>query len=297
MISTHEMEAMNPTSPKDRFKQLIVVSFFGIAMLSYSCYDAGIFNPITITEEKLSIGNGKFVYKTLARDYLTSTGSMRSLSDDLLLSEYDFHKNKIYSILLDNVPKLIPTSYTRIIVGTFLDDEDTSKKKEEEEGNTLRMMLLSKNNNDDETTTNIYTEFKEDDDERDDRSRRFWDSLNYQIGILPSTTNVAVIKFRFTNGFFSSLIHFYKVIPALVKYMQEKDVVDPIIIYSCNTSDLMCTFYAPFDNISQFHLNELDTKQYKLKLMNEKKIKEKDGSTTVEETSSSEEEVTNNSEL
>merc|ERR1711862_689785 len=141
---------------------------------------------------------------------------------------------------------------------------DTDKEKEE--------LLSGNNNNENKAKTNIYTEYKEEDDDKDNRSSRFWDSLNYDIGILPNNTNVAVIKFRFTNGFFSSLIHFYKVIPTLVKYMHDKNIMNPIVIYTCNTSDLICTFYSPFENISQFHMNELDTKKYKLKLIQEKKI-------------------------
>lgn len=267
------MEALNPTSPKERMKQLIVITIFGIAFLTYHLYDAGAFHDVHVTQGVFTTSSTAFVYKTIARDYLTSAGSMRSLSDDLLLQDYEFTKNQIYTIFLDNT-KVIPTNYKRFIVGTIVENDDDP-----------RMLLLSKNNdNDDDTSTvsntNVYAEYKNDDDDKDGRSQRFWNSVNYNIGIIPEKTSVAKVSFRFTDGFISSMIHSYKVIPKIVEYMKkEKNIVDPIIIYTCNSDEAMCTFYSPLENMSQFHLNELDTNEYASKLIKEKKMESKDDST------------------
>ena len=67
MLSSHEMEAMNPTSPKERMKQLIVISICGIAMLSYHLYDAGAFHDVHITQDVFTFSSTAFIYKTIAR--------------------------------------------------------------------------------------------------------------------------------------------------------------------------------------------------------------------------------------
>jgi len=277
MLSSHEMEAMNPTSPKERMKQLIVISICGIAMLSYHLYDAGAFHDVHITQDVFTISSTAFIYKTIARDYLTSAGTMRSLSDDLLLQDYEFRKNQIYTIFLDNT-KLIPTNYKRSIVGTIVEKNNDDR----------RMLLLSKNDdnaNDDTSASassdsNVYAEYKNDDDDKDGRSERFWNSINYNIGIIPEKTNVLKVSFRFTNGFLSSMIHFWKVVPKIVEYIKkEKNIVEPVIIYTCNSEEQICTFYSPLENMSQFHLNELDTNEYASTLIKEKKMEFKEDTT------------------
>ena len=174
------------------------------------------------------------------RDYLTSAGTMRSLSDDLLLQDYEFRKNQIYTIFLDNT-KLIPTNYKRSIVGTIVEKNNDDR----------RMLLLSKNddNTNDDTSassdSNVYAEYKNDDDDKEGRSERFWNSINYNIGIIPEKTNVLKVSFRFTNGFLSSMIHFWKVVPKIVEYIKkEKNIVEPVIIYTCNSEEQICTFYS-----------------------------------------------------
>jgi len=279
MLSSHEIEALNPTSPKERMKQLIVISIAGIAFLSYHLYDAGLFNPIDITADVLELSNSAFIYKTVARDYLTSAGNLRAISDDLLLQDYEFTNHQIYTIFLDSSKKVIPTNYKRSITGTVVDTDNDSKTS-----------LLS-GNKDDDSSTNVYAEYKNDDEDGNEgRSKRFWKSINYKLGIVPTKSNVLKVQFRFTNGFLSSLVHFYKVVPAIIDSVKGKGILEPIIIYTCNSGEEICTFYSPLENMSQFHLGELDADQYARKLIKDKIIDD-------DSTSSSEEDKNKDTEL
>lgn len=195
------------------------------AVFSHSILKAGGFQSV-----QASIGSfpgGEFCYKTTVRDYATSMSLAEGVGKDMGIGRSGF-ADTIYTLYLDD-PREIGAEKLRFAAGNLAQTDESRKVN--------HGSLLPKNEH-------ITPPSAIDLDELP--VRKLWLKLPYQTAELPKVENAVVVHFPFTNGFVSSLLFTYKVLPSLLDQARKHiDAPEPMVIMStCSVSQQMCTFYA-----------------------------------------------------
>jgi len=233
-ISYEELQLnQGPPSTKERLQQIALLLVLGGGFALFSFWDAGVFSPVVVAEDVFP--GGEFIYKFVARDYAVCGGNMRRLASDCSMLESDDWNNLFYCVFLDDDSQ-IPSDKTRFFVGAIVDQTNRDKKEALLEKNLLLPETGS--------STHVFADFIQGSKPSQGKSEQFWKQLPYKKGKLPKVKS-ALVQFRFTNGFVSSLIYKYKVTPALIKYAKQHGVVDhPLTIVTCSVHKKICTHYA-----------------------------------------------------
>jgi len=234
LLNYHELTIDEPRNSLQQKKQFLVVTVGGFAVLLNALVHAGLFEPVQIYKNGIYPG-GEFVYKQYEGDYASTGGLMREVKEDLGIGDYDpLDKGNglVFSVFLDNMEVLVPSGKERSFTGILIDKTQKDLKK----------ILLEKK-----------TELTEDNENL---------QRSYTVGDLPSVKSF-VVKFAYTDGFISALIHTYKIFPALIKYAKKHNDGNRIVISStCSIKQRMCTHYVPLRKGNDFFLARPSTESY-----------------------------------
>lgn len=246
-----------PRDSPARRKQFLVISAIMVVMSLHAALTAGMLATITIAPGQFP--GGEFVYKFMTKDYAASTGTLRTVSSDLGITEDGGSSNLIiaeeeegfekldtadllYSILLDD-PSFIPGGNTRFASGVLLPKESNSN------GGKMKKLLLE------DANTLIAKEGKEIGTHSKD--------VKYEVGKLPKV-NAAVAQHPFTAGAFSAILQSYKIVPKFKQYAKDhgESGKSPIIIATCSAKQKMCTYYMPLAKRDAFYMGKPTMEQY-----------------------------------
>ena len=200
VLNYHELTINEPRDSPQRRKQFLVISAIMVIMTIHSALTAGILSstPISISQFP---GNSEFIYKSMVKDYAATTGTLRTVANDLDIENDNSAfaidtADLLYSILLDNDANLIPGGRTRFVSGLFLGSSSNNASS-----NEMKKKLLDKNKDIDDTTTTTKL--------TDDGNLHSKD-VKYEVGYLPKV-EAAVIVHPFTAGAWSAILQSYKV--------------------------------------------------------------------------------------
>mmetsp|Transcript_16540 Transcript_16540/g.18863 ORF Transcript_16540/g.18863 Transcript_16540/m.18863 type:complete len:270 (+) Transcript_16540:110-919(+) len=238
-VSYHELQAGVPSSARHtagQRKQFLVICVIGAAFAANAFITAGLFEPVFVRNDGIYPG-GEFVYKLIEdRDYATTGGIWRKISEDLKSDPLGVDENfddSLYSVYIDN----LDSGFGRYFSGILIDhSKDAMKNK----------LLATKRD----------LEIVEDDP-------LGFRTSNYKIGDLPSV-RAHVATFPYTDGFVSALLHNYKVFPALLKHAKNFSGNGRKIVISstCDRELKRCNHYVPMIEEETFLLGEPDTDEY-----------------------------------
>ena len=252
LMNYHELTMNEARDSPARRKQFLLICVVMAGAMMYSIITAGGFTPVEFTEGNFP--GGEYVYKFSKRDYAAANGLARSIGRDLDLNPRKL-ADVIYNIYLDHPGVVTGGRQQRFAAGLLVKKGDNAKLKSE---------LMAKNDFVVPFTEEEFWELA---------ARELWPKIKYEATSLPKT-KAAIVQFPFTDGFVSSLILTWKIIPAFHKYVQENSSPDtPVIVIStCSVPDQMCTHYAPLSKVKPFLLGKKGTKEYAETLAPEKLI-------------------------
>lgn len=243
LMNYHEL-TMNERrdSPARRQQFLVICGVMGLAFL-YSTITAGLFHPIPVqTNEKFP--GGTLVYKSTKRDYAAAGSLETHVAEEFGLNLKET-VDTVFSVFLDNPAVLSDGRRTRFASGVLVtknNNSSSSKAKKE---------VMAKNDEIQNPTRNEVLELAAQD---------LWPRLKFKEFKLPSAT-VNLVHFPFTNGFISSLLLQYRILPALRRSIGDEGAV---IFSTCSVPDSMCTHYATVD--PAYRLGQPDFVTYKASL-------------------------------
>lgn len=246
MFNYHEMTMNEPRDSPSRRLQFRVICTIMSVLTAYGTVNAGLFTSLVITEG--TFPGGEFVYKSAKRDYAAAPSVERQVAEDLNIKPEDT-SDVIYTIYLDHPTKVNGGRNQRFASGLLVN----SKLEKAQEWKTQLLQL------NEHIVPPTRTEVL------DLPAMALWKRLRYKSAILPEA-RVAMAYFTFTNGFVSSLILTYKVIPKLRAHAAQK--LSPAaaskitIISTCSITDGMCTHYAPLDPVDPFLLGQPGMDEY-----------------------------------
>ncbi|KAG7356767.1 hypothetical protein IV203_001453 [Nitzschia inconspicua] len=258
-----------PRDSPARRQQFLVICSVMAAAFAYTAMTSGIFMSVQATEGPFPGGN--YCYKFAVRDYAASMGYGRRISEDWAWATLDakekgnvmklepeekaqFKKlkksldGKLYHIYLDDTWKMGGTRL-RFMSGLLVSDADKAEycdvlmeKNEEIERHARKNQRIHQN---DKTAGDIFSE------------------TLYEYVDLPSVDSL-VVQFPFTDGFVSSLIFSYKILPAMRKMIVEKGGPDsiPVVISQCDRKQQMCSHYAPLVQSKDFLMGLPTTEEH-----------------------------------
>lgn len=236
-----------PRDSPQRKLQFRAVCAIMTILFFYMTVPAGLFHSVKISEGKFS--GGTFIYKSAKRDYVASLGLEASVGEDLGLPRKEF-EDKIYTIFLDDTWKVKSGRAHRFASG-FLSRNNKPDR-------VLQDSLLAMNPSIQPPSRLELENLPADE---------LWSRLRYKKHSLPAT-NAAIVYFPSTNGFVSSLMFTFRILPALRKYAAEKQlargkkVASVTIMTTCSIRDQMCTHYSPIDKSEPFLLGQPRTEEY-----------------------------------
>ena len=248
MFNFHELTVGQPRDTPARRQQFRVICTVMVVCFVYSTVNAGLFTSLVITEE--TFPGGEFVYKSSKRDYAAAPSLERHIAADLNIKPRE-SSDVIYTIYLDNPVKVSGGRNQRFASGLLVNLKS-------EHGQDWKTQLLQLNDHIVPPTRTEVLELP---------ASELWKRLRYKSAQLPEA-RVARTYFTFTNGFVSSLILTYKIIPQLRAHAAQKLSNNPAaaskitIISTCSISDGMCTHYAPLDPVEPFLLGQPGMDEY-----------------------------------
>lgn len=246
MLNYHDFALQLPRDSPVRRQQFLVVCTIMAGIFAYTTIMAGILHSIKITDGKFP--GGDFVYKSAKRDYAAAPSLERQVGQDLELSPKE-HEDTIYTIFLDH-PGQVANGRDQRFASGFL-----AKNKSDR---PLKDKLIAMNPAIQPPSKAELLDLPADE---------LWTRLRYKHKHLPAV-KAAVLHFPFTDGFVSSLMLSWKVIPALRKYatdkQRERGIKSPsvTIISTCSVKDQMCTHYAPLEKGDVFLLGQSQMEAY-----------------------------------
>jgi hypothetical protein len=266
-VSYHELTHNQPRDTADQRKQYLVICVIGAAFFFNSLLTSGLLEPVRINDGIYP--GGFFVYKKLERDYASTGGSFRRVTEDLHNSitqdnkiKKDSYSNDIYqayepylhAVYVDNLEYQVPSGTERYFSGILIDKSQIAWQN--------ALMDLNKSIIAPNPSPNNNEKKEKKDEERLSFSEMF-SSTKYEIADLPSL-RASVAVFPYTNGFVSALLHQYKVFPALVKHAQQYHPKGNTIVIStsCDTINKLCTHYVPMVQGSEFLMGHIDSRDY-----------------------------------
>jgi len=217
-------------------KQFLVICVVGIAFLMNAFINAGLFEAVDIKNDGIYPG-GEYIHKHIEhKDYASTAGTFRMIREDLHSTEDEddaIYDDDLFAVYLDIVDS--SGGVGRFFSGILIDGSKAAWKQKLLEQNMKK--------------------------KKEDASSL--DKLQYEIGDLPSV-RCAVVKFPWTDGFVSALLHNYKVFPTLHAYAKKNFPEDQkfIISTTCNREKQMCTHYIPMIEQKKFLMGHPDTKDY-----------------------------------
>lgn len=231
-VSYHELNAGTKRTERHTAgerKQFLVVCVVGLAFLANSLINAGIFETVNIKDDGIFPG-GVFVHKFIEHQDSASTGGFwRETRADLLIEKEgddSMFDDDLYAVYVDLTHKY--GGVGRFFSGIMVDESKAPMKQKLLEANVNRK-----------------------------------DKIPYEIGDLPSV-RAGVVKFPWTDGFVSALLHNYKVTPALYEW-SKKNLPEGqkfIVSVSCNREKQMCTHYIPMIETEKFLMGHIATENY-----------------------------------
>lgn len=247
LMNYHEMTMNEGRDSPARRRQFLLICGVMAAAFTYSTVAAGMFSALHIQTDETFPG-GTFVYKSTKRDY-AAAGSL----ERHVLEEFGFDNSKrnriaadtSFSIFLDNPSEIQDGRRTRFASGLIL-TQDTAKELADQ-----KKTLMAKNAEIKNPTRNEVLELS---------AFTLWTRLKFKETKLPSA-KVNLVHFPFTNGFISSLLLEYRILPALRRSMNDPTAV---IFSTCSVPDSMCTHYATTH--TAYLLGQPDSVQYQAKL-------------------------------
>jgi len=203
-----------------------------------------LFTSVVITEG--TFPGGDFIYKSAKRDYAAAPSLERQVASDLGLKPKQT-TDIIYTIFLDH-PNTVPGGRNHRFASGLL----ASKKLENSDA--LKQILLDWNEQIQPPTRADVLDLPATD---------LWKRLRYKQETLPSV-KAAIAYFPFTNGFVSSLIQNYKIIPKLRAYAEQHSdsPADVTLITTCSIPDEMCTHFVPLEKGGAFLLGQPNSQVY-----------------------------------
>ena len=194
VLNYHELTINEPRDSPQRRKQFLVISAIMVIMTIHSSLTAGILSSTPISIGQFP-GNSEFIYKSMIKDYAATTGTLRTVANDLEIDNGNSAvaidtADLLYSILLDNDASLIPGGQTRFVSGLLLNNSNNASNNE------MKKKLLDKNNDIDDTKlTDGHLHSTE---------------VKYEVGYLPKV-EAAMITHPFTAGACSAILQSFKV--------------------------------------------------------------------------------------
>lgn len=204
-----------------------------VGMTVHAALNAGILSSLNI--DNGTFPGGEFVYKLMQKDYAASTGTLRTVADDLGIVEEGGGSNLLiaekeginldtadllYSVFLDDT-NIIPGGKTRFASGLLNSGG---------EGANMKKQLLEVNKDINGEPGSTHSK-----------------DIKYEVGKLPKVS-AAVAQHPFTAGAWSAILQNYKIIPKFKKYYAEevgesRNGESPVIIATCSAKQKMCTYY------------------------------------------------------
>jgi len=214
LMNYHELTINESNDSPARRKQFKIICAVMMSCIVYSIITSGVLAPI-----KYQLGTfpgGEFVYKYTGRDYAASNSLIAFIAGkDLKLKEKEYG-NTMYSLYLDD-PLVIHGRNQRFACGILLNGDDETEKTETTHKETSTAATATNNNNSNQERKFVLMEVKnKENPELTEKEIQempaidLWKRLKYQSVELPAVKAV-VIKFAFSNGFVSALVHSYKV--------------------------------------------------------------------------------------
>jgi hypothetical protein len=247
MLDYHHLAMDEPRDSPQKTYQFRAVSAIMIVLFFYMTIPAGLFHSVKITEGNFP--GGTFVYKSAKRDYVASLGLETSIGEDLGMPREDF-EDKVYTIFLDDTWKVNSGRAHRFASG-FLSRNNKSDR-------VLQESLLAMNPSIQPPSRLEVKELPADE---------LWPRLRYKKQSLPAAKS-AIVIFPSTNGFVSSLMFTFRILPALRNYAAEKQLArgkkfaSVTIMTTCSLKNQMCTHYSPIESSEAFLLGQPRTEEY-----------------------------------
>ena len=233
MLNYHELTMNEPRDSPQRRKQFLVISAIMTGMAIHAGLNAGVLASLSI--ETGTFPGGEFVHKSMTKDYAASTGTLRTVADDLGITE-EGNTNLVlqegaprdtadllYSLFLDDV-SLVPGGKTRFAAGALLSGNNKGGN-----GDMKKLLLEVNKSINDSNSSDDSTHSKD---------------VKYEVGKLPKV-EAAVAQHPFTAGAWSAILQSYKIIPKFKKYAQEnsQEGSSLVVIATCSAKQQMCTYY------------------------------------------------------
>ncbi|CAB9499004.1 expressed unknown protein [Seminavis robusta] len=246
LMNYHELTMdESADSPNKRRQFRLICAVMAIAV-TYMTLSSGALKPVVVEEG--TFGGGDFRYKLIGRDYAASNSLLESIAGDLNVKERQY-ESVMHTIYVDD-PMTVHGRRQRFAGGVLL-TEQTPQLLVARDGtvtsNEERIATMAALNKEMKVTT---------EQEQDDMpAADLWPRLKYQRQQLPAV-RAAKVKFTFTNGFVSSLVHSYKVFPAIREYAKthgDPGIV-PVVMTTCSIMDSYCIHYVPMENGESFRL-------------------------------------------
>jgi hypothetical protein len=248
MMDYHQMTIDEPRDSPAKKQQFRVTCAIMIVGFLYMTIPAGILVPVKITEG--TFPGGTFVYKSTKRDYVASEGLQLCVGENLKIDPKDF-EDRIYSVYLDDLSKIKSGRTQRFASGLLSNNSKPDR--------VLVESLMSMNPSMEPLTRLEVNTLPADD---------LWPRIRYKKASLPKV-KAAVVYFPFTNGFVSSLMFQFRILPALRKFATDKQLskgrakkANVAIITTCNIKNQMCTHYAPIEKGEPFLLGQPNSDDY-----------------------------------
>jgi len=254
LMNYHELTMTEARDSPARRKQFLVICTVMAGVFLYSSFTSGVFNRVQIVEGTFT--GGDFVYKTAKRDYAAAGSLEGQIASDLGLerrnSKEDEAADLLYTIFLDHPGQVGGGRNQRFASGLVA--RNSAQK-------AMKQQLIQRNDATEPPTRAQVLDLPATD---------LWPRLRYKKHSLP-TAKAAVVYFPFTNGFVSSLVQSYKIIPALRRYAKEyhsgkksssSSAQAVVVLTTCSVHDQMCTHYAPLEQGEKFLLGQPAMEKY-----------------------------------
>jgi hypothetical protein len=158
-----------------------------MALYSAHCaLNAGLLSPVTIVtnDDTATFPGGEFVYKLMTKDYAASSGTLRTIKEDLGMEDNGGNIREetvdvLYTVLLDDAA-VVPGGLTRFASGVLVTNSDQKRR------------LMDVNVGIAESGGSHSKE------------------VRYEVGSLPMVA-AAVAQHPYTDGAFSAILQTYKV--------------------------------------------------------------------------------------
>lgn len=194
-MNYHELTMTESKDSPARRKQFKIICAVMAGCTVYSVMTSGVLRPVVVSTG--SFPGGEYIYRYTGRDYAAVNSLTEAVAKDLGMKERD-HGDTLYSLFLDD-PLAVSGRNQRFASGILLNDDTVTTKHE---NNQERKTVLMEIN--DGIIDPTEKEIKE------LAAYELWPRLKYQTQPLPKT-KAAVVRFKFSNGFVSALVHSYKV--------------------------------------------------------------------------------------